>query len=147
MLVSFIQMFWAFAILFAACELGHSVSSAFEEINSRILLFHWYKLSKDVKKFLPIIILSLQKPIGLHVFGSIVCGREDFERVSSFWRKNLITNDFHVFFLYFHFILGCPRWILSFHVASPIWQLKVKKGDNEKLHIVLHDRPTSKNII
>lgn len=75
-------MFWSFAILFAACELGHSVSSEFEEINSKIVLFHWYKLSKHMQEILPIIILATQKPVGLSVFGSIVCGREDFKRVS-----------------------------------------------------------------
>lgn len=64
-----------------ACELGHGMNDAFEEIYFTIEQFDWYLFPVEIKRVLPIIIASAQQPVTLECFGNIACTREVFKNV------------------------------------------------------------------
>lgn len=74
---------FAFATVFIACEMGHRLSSSFEEmIDSTIDHFDWYLFPNEMKRVLPMIMLMAQQPVSLECFASIRCAREVFKNVS-----------------------------------------------------------------
>lgn len=87
-----------------ACELGHQLSDAFEEINHTIAQLDWYQFPAKLWQILPIIMASAQQPIRIEVFGSISCSRTDLRQVGFDWLflvtfKRWMWND-TIFFRY-----------------------------------------------
>lgn len=82
------------------CELGHQVSSAFEESNSAFDRMKWYSFPVDMWPMLPIIIAAAQQPIRFSVFGSVSCSREDFKMVRLFGIRSSFKygSNFYSFF-------------------------------------------------
>lgn len=76
------QLGYSFVFVFIASEFGHSISTAFIEIDYEIGQFDWYKFPMEMRKILPILLMVTQKPLTLEVFGSITCERETFKKVS-----------------------------------------------------------------
>lgn len=72
---------WSFALVLGACEFGHKLNDAYEQIDDKIVQFNWYHFPTDVRKMLPLFMGSAQQMIDLSVFGSIACDRENFKNV------------------------------------------------------------------
>lgn len=79
----FVQLVWSFVIILMSCEFGQKLTNAFDQIDYEFCRFNWYKLPFDMWQMLPILIAASQKSIGLCVFGSISCEREDFKKVNN----------------------------------------------------------------
>lgn len=75
-------MFWSFVIIFGVCEFGEKLSGTFEEINDVYDQFAWYSLPYDVQRILSTLVAVAQKPFEIRVFGSILCDRITFKKVS-----------------------------------------------------------------
>lgn len=75
------ELFLSLGMTYVACELGHRSADAFEAISCEIGQLNWYSLPVDVRKMLPVFIAGAQQPVGLDVFGSISCGRQEFKTV------------------------------------------------------------------
>lgn len=86
-----IQGFTAFSLVFFTCELGQRFSSGFDALNDRVVRLKWYSFPRDVQRMLPIIMLGVQQPVTIECFGSIVCSRETFKRVSYIVNIKLIS--------------------------------------------------------
>lgn len=78
----FEQMFWSFSLVFLVCNFGHKVSIAFEETGYAFDQINWYLFPYEMWNSLPTIIVGVQQPAKLTVFGKISCSREDFKNVS-----------------------------------------------------------------
>lgn len=76
------ELFWSFALIFIACELGERASLAFGEIDHMVDQFNSYYFPSDVKKMLPIFMVMVQKPFRMAVFGGTTCGRDSLKQVS-----------------------------------------------------------------
>lgn len=70
-------------LVFIACELGQRISGTFDGIDVTISQFDWYLFPIEMKRMLPMIITSVQRPVSLECFGEIVCTREVFKNVSN----------------------------------------------------------------
>lgn len=79
----FVQIFWAFAMLFGICELGQRFSGKCEEINDVLNQLKWYWIPKETRRMIVTIFIIAQKPIELEIFGSVSCNRGTFKEVSS----------------------------------------------------------------
>lgn len=77
-----IELFWTVAVDDVVCELGHSISIEYEEIDYEIGQFDWYAFPVDLWPMLPTLIIGVQQPAGIDVFGIISCSREDFKKVN-----------------------------------------------------------------
>lgn len=129
------ELFWSLFITYACCELGHRVRYAFEGIGHGISQLRWYSLPIDVQRILPVFISGVQQPIGLDVFGSISCGRQEFKTVNSnrketkhLWKMKLNKITF----------LGRQQRILILYDSSWIWKLEFIAGIGQQLSIRKH---------
>lgn len=84
----FVQLFESFLTVFGVCELGERLCMAFNEINIAIEQLKWYLFPHQIRKMLPTILVVSQEPVGLSIFGSMLCNRKTFKEVSS-------TNPMH----------------------------------------------------
>lgn len=84
MMVTSIQVIYAFGILFVSCELGQRITIAFDGCSNMINQFEWYLFPANVQRMLPIIMNFTQQPIVVKCFGSAACDRETFKYVSFF---------------------------------------------------------------
>lgn len=73
--------FCAFGAVFISCEVGQRISNGFEEIEDVTSQYHWYLFPEQLKRMLPMILINLQVPVGIPVFGSFLCSRDTFKRV------------------------------------------------------------------
>lgn len=81
--VAILQIKWSIGLAFFACELGQRITNAFADIDEVLLIeLNWYSLPFPTKKMLPIIMSNTQRIVELKCFGSIVCGRDVFKKVS-----------------------------------------------------------------
>lgn len=79
----FIQLFESFLTVFGVCELGERVCMAFNKINIEIEMLKWYLFPYEIRKLFPTILVVSQEPVGLTIFGSMLCNRKTFKEVRS----------------------------------------------------------------
>lgn len=77
-----IELFWSFALVYSVCELGHRIANEYDEIDYEIGQFDWYSFPVDLWPMLPTLIIGVQQPVGIDVFGIVSCSREDFKKVN-----------------------------------------------------------------
>lgn len=82
LIVPLCEMIYSFAIVFISGEIGEHVSNAFNEIDNETRQFVWHLFSMEIRMVLPILFMATQKPVDIVVFGSILCNRENFKKVS-----------------------------------------------------------------
>lgn len=82
MLITMIEVIYAFGILFIACELFQRISLAFDGCNDTISQLKWYLFPVKLQPMMPVIINASQKSIEIKCFGSMACDRESFKYVS-----------------------------------------------------------------
>lgn len=75
------MLFYAFGMVFIACELGHRASNEFDDIYEVVDAFEWYLFPDELKKIHAIIISSVQRPVNIEFFGNISCSRDTFKGV------------------------------------------------------------------
>lgn len=78
----FMEVACAFGWLLISCELGERFTAKFDEISYIIDQFKFYTFPIELKHMLPTIIIISQQPITLDVFGSVLCLRDSFKKVS-----------------------------------------------------------------
>lgn len=81
--VSLSFLAWFMILAFVACEVGDRVSSNLWEINDATDEFDWYSYPIDIQRILPMILMSVQKPVDIECFGSFKTNRESFKKVYS----------------------------------------------------------------
>lgn len=86
-----IQICCSFGIVFFMCEMGHRISSQFDDICDVIHQFKWYSFPIELKRILSLIILDAQQPVAINCFGSIMCDRDSFKKVSIDQQTKLIV--------------------------------------------------------
>lgn len=74
-------MLLAMGYVFVFSELGHKLSTAFEDISDAIGSLNWYRFPVETWKALLTLISGAQEPAILTVFGSVSCTRADFKNV------------------------------------------------------------------
>lgn len=78
-----VEAFYAFGVIFVICELCQRVSDRFNESNDMMEKLDWLSFPIKIQRMLPIVIISSQQSAQFKVFGSTVCCRESFQKVSS----------------------------------------------------------------
>lgn len=73
--------FYAFTIVLTVCELGQRMTNECEDIDDEIEAFEWNLFSLEIQKMLLIILLEVQQPVELLIFGSTYGLRETFTKV------------------------------------------------------------------
>lgn len=77
------QVFYAFGVMFTACEICQRMSLAFDECNDMVDQFEWYFLPDDIQRTLPLFIQFAQQSVDIKWFGSVASDRETFKYVSN----------------------------------------------------------------
>lgn len=75
------EAIYSYGVLFVSCEIGHQLSSAFDECSDMIDQLNWYLFPAEIQRMLPIITNFAQQPIVFYCFGSTACTRETYKRV------------------------------------------------------------------
>lgn len=89
LLKSLLCGFWAFTVVFCACELGQRFSDAFSEIDDKFGEMNWYLLPIGTQRILLTIILYTQQTVAIKFFGSYACSRELFKLASIMEKRSL----------------------------------------------------------
>lgn len=98
LLIIVIQTFYAFAILFIACELCQRVNLAFDQCRKILNRFKWYLFPMQIQRMLPILIHFAQQPIEIKWFGSKACDRKSYKYVSK-PESGLFIIEYSSFFI------------------------------------------------
>lgn len=101
-----VQMLESFLTVFGVCELGEKISISFQEINIVLDELKWYLLPHKIRKFLPTILIVAQEPIGLNIFGTILCSRKTFQEVS--WSSSWNLIWLNIWWI-FDYVLGLQQ--------------------------------------
>lgn len=99
MIIVFIELFTMLGLVFFTCEIGQRFSSGFDNINDVIDQFDWYSFPVEIKKMLPIIIQMAQQQVAIECFGSIMCLRDTFKKVSAIYNKRDWFFNWFIMFL------------------------------------------------
>lgn len=83
LLVAIIDSCYSFAFIFIICDVCQRTTNAFDEILDEVIQSDWYLFPKEIKRILPMILLELQQPTVMKLFGNISGCRDTFKRVSS----------------------------------------------------------------
>lgn len=78
-------------LVFFTCEIGQRFSSKFNDISDAINEFKWYSFPLELQRVLPLIILDAQQPVAIKCFGSMMCERDTFKKVSIDQQMKLIS--------------------------------------------------------
>lgn len=81
LLISIHNMFWAFTLVFVACELGERVRNEFDGVRLLVDQLKWYLFPLNLRQLVPTIVINSQNPVEFKCFGSISCSRESFQKV------------------------------------------------------------------
>lgn len=73
---------YLFGVVLMACEFGQYVSNAFEGIDDEIEAFDWYLFPHELQRMLPMVLVIVQRPVELNLFGSISPLRKYFQKAS-----------------------------------------------------------------
>lgn len=79
---TFSFLIYGFGLVFLDCELCQRATDKFDEICEQIGRFDWYLFSYKIQRMLPMILIAAQRPVEQVSFGSAVCSRDTFKRVS-----------------------------------------------------------------
>lgn len=74
---------YAFGFVFIVCEIAQRVCDTLNGLDRVIGQMDWYLYPNEIQKFLPLILLMVQKPFELRCLGSMECGRELYKKVPS----------------------------------------------------------------
>lgn len=115
---------YSFGFIFIICDIFQRITNAFDEIFDEIMQSNWYLFPQEIKESLPIILIELQQPIVMHIFGSICASRDTFKRVNRNTIPQMAINILisiviqkvnAKFLVYF---LDRQYWILLFYGAA-----------------------------
>lgn len=81
LLISIHNMFWAFTLVFVACELGERVRNEFDCVRFLVDQLKFHLFPHKLRKLVPTITINAQNPVEFKCFGSISCSRESFQKV------------------------------------------------------------------
>lgn len=82
LLYRLVELFAALALVFIPCELDDRLCSEFDDINDIIDELDWHLFPLKMKKLLPMIMMNSQQPVGFKCFGSYLCNRETYKKVT-----------------------------------------------------------------
>lgn len=118
LLVPVFEIFYAFAVLFIACEMGQRQNIAYDECNEIFNQFKWYLFPVEIRRNLPIILNYTQQSVDIKCFGSAACDRETFKYVSVDLVFSMINQMKLTEFI--RTISDNKKSILVFHCASQV---------------------------
>lgn len=95
-------------------RVGQRVTDEFEKLNHEINEFDWYLFPPQIQRLLPIIMIWTQQEVEFECFGSILCTRETFKKVSYASERAKCTISICVF-------SGYQSWELLFHGHAAIY--------------------------
>lgn len=70
-------------VAFFACEVGQRLTNSFDGLNGAISHLNWYLLPIEIQRLLPVIVMNVREPVVIRCFGSVLCSRAQFRKVSS----------------------------------------------------------------
>ena len=82
LLITMLEVFYAFGVLLIASELCQRVNVAFDQCSEMVDQFKWYLFPAEIQRMLPLIVNFMHQPIEIRCFGSTACNRETFQYVS-----------------------------------------------------------------
>lgn len=94
LLISIHNMFWAFMLVFTACELGERVRSEFDGVRFLVDQLKWYLFPYRFRPLVPTIVANAQNPVEFKCFGSISCSRESFQTVRPYINFRTVQRSF-----------------------------------------------------
>ena len=74
-----VALFWAFVIIFLACECGQNVTMEFEMFNDALYQCKWYFLPIELQRMLVTVLVGAQHPTHMQGYGNIECTRDSFK--------------------------------------------------------------------
>lgn len=81
LILTVIEIVYAFGILVIICELCQRISQSFDEYSDMIDQFDWYLLPMEIQRMLPMIFMFTQQPIEIKYFGTMAYGRPTMKYV------------------------------------------------------------------
>lgn len=112
----------AFGVIIVACDVGQRISNAFEQIADVTNQYRWYLFPKQVKQMFPMILMNLQMPVELPIFGNFCCDRKAFKKVSKeCYKMNFLWALICVLIDDSDDNSGNQDWILIFYGVAQIW--------------------------
>lgn len=118
MTIALVYAGYAFGLVFVVCELCQRASYFFIEINSSIDILDWYLFPINVQKIMPTLLIMAQQPVEIECFGSIVCDRDTFKRVSSIALMKLFSLPLYSCWHQFAFFQVINQGYSSFMLLS-----------------------------
>lgn len=82
LLVTTMEVIYAFGVLLITSELGQRMNAAFVECSQMVTQFDWHLFPADIQRMLPTIIHFTQQSIEIKCFGNVACDRDTFKSVS-----------------------------------------------------------------
>lgn len=82
MIIPILGLFCTLTILYSSSELAGKMSIEFDKINNMIKEFSWYLMPIKMQKMLPMLMINTQQTVGFICFGSLLCNRVTFKKVS-----------------------------------------------------------------
>lgn len=92
-LMAIVDAGYSFGFIFIVCDLGQRTSDDFDELNDETTQLDWYLFSEDIKRILLTILINLQEPVVIEIFGSITNCRDCFKKVSPIDKSYIIIDD------------------------------------------------------
>lgn len=85
------EIFWSIAIVFSFCEFGERVSKGFEKSCDTIKQLDWYSYPYEMQRLLPMVMLIVNKPVSVRIYGNISGTRGTFREVIHIKRDTFIS--------------------------------------------------------
>lgn len=82
LLMTMLEIIYAFGILFTSCELGQRIGFSYDECREIVDQFDWYLFPVEIQRIWPMLLNFTHQSFQLKCFGSIECNRDTFKSVS-----------------------------------------------------------------
>lgn len=83
LIIATLDACYAFGFIYVVSEIGQQTSNDFDELLDEFMELDWYLFPEEIKQMLPTILINLQEPVIIEIFGKISCCRDNFKKVRS----------------------------------------------------------------
>lgn len=97
-------LIWAYLWIFCICFFGERVTNAFEDLEHTVYQCDWYLFPREIQKFVPTIMINVQQPVNIRIFGKFNCTLRTFKQVISFYFQIKTFNEFGLLYISFQII-------------------------------------------
>lgn len=87
--VGLARLVYVSGVMFAYCEMGEQVTSAFEEIEHMLAELDWHLFPSEIQRMMPMLLMVARQPVDFMGYGNLPASRYTMQRVR-------IQNIFYV---------------------------------------------------